>query len=61
MAEIVWDEKPIPGGKTDPIPPIEEPKFVAPHSGTITYTNFQKLDATAKVAFIARGGIIAGL
>jgi hypothetical protein len=60
MAEIVWDEKPIPGGKTDPIPPIEE-KFVAPLSGTITYTDFQKLDATAKVAFIARGGIIAGI
>lgn len=39
----------------------KEPEFVAPHSGTITLSNFMKLSDPDKHAFIERGGMIAGL
>jgi hypothetical protein len=45
--------------------PIEEKgepaRFVAPHSGTITWSAFRSLSDPEKHAFIERGGIVAGL
>jgi hypothetical protein len=51
-------------GPTVGDPPVEvfaEDQFVAPLSGTITLSNFMKLDDPEKHAFIERGGMIAGL
>lgn len=39
----------------------KEAPFVAPYSGTITWTNFRTLSDPEKYAFIERGGIVAGI